>query len=204
MAAMYRELDRVEVLHNGYPVALKLQERLDDGPTPYYTVSWRTRYRSGANRRFYHVPTENGCWTIPLEVAADLLERASHKDMLNPVYDDPYMRFGGTGPLIMDSRLLSSVVRDTLLSEIIGYPIEPDWGEEPLFLVAVQVEGGSWRKIMIIDTHHKLCTFRSTTTDSSYRPVIRDQHKGVWYLENSMQDASTATMRAFLNGFRSL
>ena len=68
--ARYIEIERVEMFHDGNPVALKLQQRVDDGPNPYYTVSWRSKYRRGANRRFYHASSEGGCWTIPVQVAS--------------------------------------------------------------------------------------------------------------------------------------
>ena len=83
--ATYVEVDRVEMVHDGNPVTLKLQQRVDDGPRPYYTVSWRSKYQQGANRRFYHAPSEGGYWTIPVQVAAALLNKASERGMLGHI-----------------------------------------------------------------------------------------------------------------------
>lgn len=204
MAANYRECDRVEARHNGYPIALKLQQRLNDGYSPYYTVSWRTTYRSGSNRRFYHAPSEGGCWAIPLQVAAGLLEQASQRGMLNPTYDDPYVRFDGGESVVRFSTQLPRNQREILCQEITGYPAEPDWGSDPVFVIVDEVGGGPWRKIMIASSNHKLCTFRSTTTNVAYKPAIISRYQSAWRLDNAMQDASTAIMREFLNVLRTI
>ena len=52
---------------------------------------------------------------------------------------------------------------------------------------------------MIVDTAREFCTFRSATTDPSYRPVIADSHLRPWRLDNAMQDSSAAMILEFLD-----
>ena len=52
---------------------------------------------------------------------------------------------------------------------------------------------------MIVDAAREFCTFRSTTTDVGYMPVIAGPHLNPWRMDNAMQDASTAMTRMFLN-----
>ena len=79
-----------------------------------------------------------------------------------------------------------------------------DWGKYSTFVV-VEVPDGTWRKIMIIDSAKMVCTFRSTTTDSEYNLLTRRPHLAPpWIMDNSMQDASTAMMRLFLQVLRTV
>ena len=78
---------------------------------------------------------------------------------------------------------------------------EPEWGDDPLFVV-IQVPDGQWRKIMIVDTTREFCTFRSATMDVGYKPVIADPRLQPWRMDNAMQDASTAMIREFLDVLR--
>ena len=200
----YHSILSVEEYQNGLPVRLKLQERHEDGPRPYYTVTWRTLYRRGRNRRFYHAPSEGGCWIIPCQLALNILSLADQNHMLDPKYDDPYVRFGGGGSVVRLSTRLSRNQREILFQEITGYPMEPDWGPTPIFMVADEVGGGQWRKIMIVASNLDFCTFRSTTTDESYKPSIISRNQSVWRLDNAMQDASTAIMREFFDILRTI
>ena len=52
---------------------------------------------------------------------------------------------------------------------------------------------------MIVDTERQFCTFRSTTTDVSYKPVIADARLSPWRMDNAMQDAGPAMILTFLN-----
>ena len=56
-----------------------------------------------------------------------------------------------------------------------------------------------WRKVMIADSERRLCTFRSTTTDSDYKPVIADPALSPWRIDNAMQDAGAAMIRTLLS-----
>ena len=194
----YRPIDRITVQHEGLPIHLKLQERLEVPPVPFYCVTWRTVYARGrSNRRFYR-SRRTGFWTIPVRLASDLMRCAEGRGWLDVRYDDLQVRHRGTGNTIIDSRELGVRERRFIFESITSTQGEPDWGDDPLFIV-IQVPDGTWRKIMIVDAARDLCTFRSTTTDVGYMPVIADPHLNPWRMDNAMQDASTAMTRMFLN-----
>ena len=201
MAAEYRELDRVSIDHNGIPVELKLQMRLDQPPVPYYCLSWRTRYVStpAKSRRFYS-SVDAGFWTIPVPVALSVLRQAESRGMLSFRYDDLRLRDGSRWNAIIDSRKLESTQLQQARNTIICSKGEPHWGACPLFLISHDKgDGWDWRDIMIVDTEWKFCTFRCTTTDVGYRMgIFSERLDGPWRLDNALQDASADSMREFL------
>ena len=207
MVQRYTEIRRVTGQHAGIPINLLLQIRNDNPPVPYPCLSWRTLYPSGkSNRRFYR--TKDGCWTIPVSVALSMLEEAEEAGMLDEQHDDPQVRHGGTANEIIDSRTLGDDGRRNEFDRIAGEDGEPDWGPKPLFIIVqmpdiAQVPDKAWRKIMIVDTKREFCTFRSTTTDDSYKPVVLLPQTH-WRMDNAMQDASAAIMRKFLSVLREL
>ena len=189
LATKYTEILRVTREHNGIPISLLLQTRNDNPPESYYCLSWRTLLpNAGKNRRFYRL-REDGCWTIPPSVALMLLESADEAGMLDEDYDDPQIRHEGMANRIMDSRKLGYRERENTLNSIVGDAGEPGLGHEPLFTI-IQVRDKTWHKIMIVDTRRKICTFRSTTTDDSYKPAIL-LPRTHWRMDNAMQDASS-------------
>ena len=193
----YRKICEVRNMHFGLPVCLRLQVRLDVPPVEYYTLSWRSRYRTspGQNRRLYET-TADGFWTIPTGLAAQLLRQASDNGFLDTMYDDPGTRHGGVEDYVVaDSRTLTLVDRHRSLDEITFD--DEDWGSAPVFVIA-ETPDGKWRKIMVVDTNSNVCTFRSMTTDEGYGMKDSRRRNGRWLLDRSMQDASAAVMRQFL------
>lgn len=201
MAAKYKEVDRVFAEQNGIPVELKLQVRLDEPPAPYYCLTWRTRYTSTPNksRRFYSSSTA-GMWTIPVPMALSLLGQAADRKMLDFQYDDLRLRDGSRWNTIIDSRSLDPARLQSIRSEVICNRGEPDWGNNPLFIISHDAGSGwAWRTIMILDTEREFCTFRNTTTVSDYKMgIFAERLAGPWRLDNALQDASAASMREFL------
>ena len=196
----YREIDRITGWHDGQPVHLKLQERLGVPPVPYHCLSWRTLYSGGtANRRFYR-SKKRGFWTIPTRLALVLMRQADERGWLDGTYDDPQKRCGGPDNDIFDSRELGARERREVFESITCEDGEPDWGYDPIFVV-IQVpdKRRRWRKVMIADSERRLCTFRSTTTDPDYKPVIADPALSPWRMDNAMQDAGAAMIRTFLS-----
>jgi hypothetical protein len=122
--------------------------------------------------------------------------------MLDAQYDDKYTRFGGGAPTFTNSADLSPVDRNELWREVTANDREPDWGADPRFVIATEY-GGRWRKMMIVDSASFTVTFRSSTTSSTYRPVLQIGGTN-WRMDNAMQDASTEIMRRFLSLLRSL
>ena len=198
----YQEIMTVSEMHDGLPINLRLQCRLNVPPTRYYCLSWRTLYPSGlSNRRFYKI--SSGIWTIPVDVALHVMQTADDRGMLDPQYNDPQTRHGGPGNAIFNSRLLAEPERTALFNEITLDRDEPSWGADPVFIV-IQVPDGTWRKVMIIDSKKEFCTFRSLTIDEDYKPIIVEGTRSNWRLDNAMQDASAAMTRNFLDVIRTL
>lgn len=192
----YRKIGEIRSMNSALPVCLRLQVRLDVPPVEYYTLSWRSRYRTspGQNRRLYETAAD-GFWTIPADLAVHILRQASDKGFLDTMYDDPGTRHGGAETFVVsDSRGLTLVDCHRLLDEITFD--DEDWGPAPVFVIA-ETPDGKWRKIMIVDANSNLCTFRSMTTDQGYGMKDTRRCNGRWLLDRSMQDASAAVMRQF-------
>ena len=189
------------VEHEGIPIDLKLQKRLDQHPEPYYCLCWRTRYLSspGSNRKFYS-SSDAGFWTLPVSVALCLLRQAEECGMLGFKYDDRRFRDGNHWSTIIDSRELDVSQQLRYRDEIICDREELEWGGNPLFIICQTKEyKWIWRKIMVVDTERNFCTFRSTTTSDEYKMgIFKDRLEGPWRLDNAMQEASAASMREFL------
>lgn len=198
----YKLIGAVQGLLEGAPVNLALQQRLDVPPVPFFTMSWRTTYPGKTQNRRYYWSKGGSCWTIPVPLAKELLERAAEKGLLDDKYDDAYERFGGGGPTFIDSSDIAPSERTQLWREVTNAEREPDWGSSPRFVVATEA-GGRWRKVMIIDTGMQLATFRSCTTSTDYRPVLI-LPEASWRMDNAMQDANPAMMRRFLAVLRPL
>ncbi len=201
----YTEICRVSLRHAGLPVHLILHVRHGVEPVDFYCLSWRTVLPSGsANRRFYNdVRHGTGIWTIPVSVALELLNRAESDGMLDNRYDDLQERHRGTNNTVIDSRNLGQRERRRELASILNAKRDPDWGSAPTFVI-FEVPDRQWRKIMIVDTQNGVCTFRSTTKDPSYKPIVVDGMTPPWRLDNAMQDASCVMMKKFQSVLRAL
>jgi len=206
----YREVKRVTGEYNGLPINLILREVINDGPRPYHSVGWRTVLReSRKNRRGYYVSDAGGYWRLPVDIALLVLELGEAEGLLSPVYDDAYLRLRhafrapNEGEVVYHSRELTAENYRILLAEITNHDEELGLGPRPSFVI-VEQPGGLWRKIMLVDSGRQICTFRSTTTIGSYG---MKQARGMippWFLDRSMMEASTATMRVFLEELRRL
>ena len=193
----YNRIDTVTVQHNGLPIDLKLQVRTEVPPEPFYCLTWRTVYPSGrSNRRFYRL-SATGFWTIPIDLAIHLMSESERLGWLDGTYEDRQRRHCGTDNEVSYSRSLNARDRRTMFESITCDEGEPDWGDDPLFVV-IQVPDGQWRKIMIVNTTREFCTFRSATRDVGYKPVIADPRMYPWRMDNAMQDASAEMIREFL------
>jgi hypothetical protein len=196
MPDTYRAYREIAVADGEQTVRFKLHERIDLPPGPFYTASWRTTYPGTTqNRRFYWV--RDTCWTIAAVTAQRVLERAQSEGLLDAKYDDPYLRFGGGKPDFLFSASLPAVERREIWRDLTREGREPPWGANTAFAIATEA-GGRWRKVMIIDSERKLATFRSCTVDASYPLRVRLPTSSRWFMDNAMQDASTAIMRFFL------
>lgn len=197
----YRLIDTITVQHNGLPIDLRLQERIDVEEEPrFYCLSWRTLYPVGRTNRQRYRLTDAGYWTVPVQIASDLMSEAERRGWLDGNYEDRQVRHLGTANDIILSRSLNARDRYTTFESITCDEGEPDWGDDPVFIV-IQVPDGQWRKIMIVDTERQVCTFRSATRDERYTNVI-DCLRSPWGLHESMQDASAAMIREFLDVLR--
>ena len=205
MPEKYTLLDEVPDEHEELPVLLKLQIRNDVPPCPYHTLSWRTNNVSGEKNRFSYFDRKHGTgfWKIPVEVALRMLEAAEEKGFLDERYNDPQTRHEGTNNRTIDSRCLNTRELSSYFDSI-GDDETENWGQAPTFII-IEVPDKTWRKIMIVDSDREFCTFRSTTTETSYgRKSFRAKLTCGWILDNAMQDASVTMMRQFLQVLREL
>ena len=211
MADYGPDIGTVECEDNGLPIYLKLRARNDvsteppDGPpVPYYTLSWRTVWPSGnnVNRRLYRTNTL-GYWTLPVSVALKRLEESERRGMLGEEYDDPQTRHGGSDNTPYDSRVLTNGRRSDEFMLITTDDERANWGRSPVFYI-LEVPDRTWRKILIVDSSQECCTFRSTTTDARYGMKESRGMPSPWLMDRSMQDASAAMMRQFLQVLREL
>lgn len=202
----YRKITEVCETHLDAPVCLVLNVRLDVSPEEFYTLSWRSRYVTSRNRnRRYYWTRADGFWRIPVWLAKTILAHAEDQGLLDHKYDDQQRRHGGLeNSVVYDSRDMSVSDRHRLFESItFADDYNLNWGEDPIFVVS-ETADGCWRKIMIVDTLGKVCTFRSTTTDATYTLRDNQRHTGRWFLDRSMQDASAASMRRFLTALRTI
>ncbi len=191
-------IHRVTRRNSDLPVNLILHQRLEVLPAPFHVLSWRTNWPSGrgSNRRWYFV-RDYGVWTIPVDLARDMLDEAQGLGMLAEVLDDPYLRWGaGSSSTVIDSRQLSHDQRLREFASVTRERREPDWGPKPIFDI-VEEPAGTWRKLMIVDTNREFVTFRSTTTERDYPMAVHDGMDHPWYMDNAMQDANPQQMRVF-------
>ena len=198
MGSPYTEHRRVSLRHEGLDVHILLQSRHCVPPVAFFCLSWRTVLPTGtANRRFYYDRKHGtGIWTIPVSTALDLLSQAEEAGMFDEEFNDLQSRHGGTNDRIIDSRKLSPSERKREFVSIVNQNRDPNWGSDPLFVI-IEMPDKRWRKIILVDTQKGICTFRSTTTDTSYTQGINDGMVPPWRLDNTMQDASNAIMRQF-------
>ena len=88
--------------------------------------------------------------------------------------------------------------RRQLFEEIRVAGESEDWGGGASFTQPT----GVLRKVMLVDSAAKYCTFRSFTVEAHYKPVRTEGCTDLWRLDNAMQDASAFTMRCFLQALR--
>lgn len=190
-ATVYERVLTVRETVDGIPVDLALQKRNSGtSPSPWWTLSWRTKYQAGgANRRFY--VTKDGFWTIPACAALQMLERLEGLGGLSAKYFDH--RF--SGPVVAQVSCEIPPDQRLRMMSTITAPDE-DWGKTPVFVVTSDADF-RWKKVMIVHPESGAATFRSITEDPNYMPrkVLREGEG--WWLDNSMMDASVQQMIVF-------
>ena len=181
----------VQTQSGDIPVKLALHKRSDRKTSrSWWTLSWRTVLQpSGYNRRYYY--TKGEFWSLPVSVALDLLNQMEAQGGLDEKY------FDETFKPDFDVIVSNDLDKDQILEHLTGMTsVDEDWGDNPFFVIAGDPHQ-SWQKVMLLDTDSHGLTFRSITTDSSYkqRKVLREGDG--WYLDNSMLDANVQQMRVF-------
>jgi len=59
-----------------------------------------------------------------------------------------------------------------------------------------------WRKCLLVDSRNGVATFRSTTTDWTYKQRKEMRPGAMWFLDNSMPDLSVEQVRVMLEYVR--
>ncbi len=193
-------IDQVCDAHEGLPVCIQLRERRTLVPR-HQVLYWSTQLPSGAHRRFYYDREHGtGIWKIPVKVAVSLFNRAAAHGILSEQHNAL-----ASNPTIVDSRCLSTHDRVHYWTTILTQGREPDWGADPLFVIATDLHYGeeqswpaqTWRKLMIVDTYRKTCTFRGTTTDRTYAGKTSIGMGQPWFMDRFMPDSTAEIMREF-------
>jgi len=176
----------------GVPVRLALQERTSTKVgASWWTLSWRTNLESsGRNRRFYF--SDGEFWTIPAEDALELMQEIDVRGGLDEKFHDDRYKFDF---VMVVSKDLGDEEKGDRLAGMTG-PDE-DWGKDPFFVIAGD-PNGNWQKVMLVNRETGTATFRSITTDATYRPKKVLRPDSGWWLDNSMMDANVQQMREFL------
>jgi hypothetical protein len=140
--------------------------------------------------------TTNGCWTIPARVALEMIDEVGARGGL----DDSYLDHRGKKELSPRvSTAMTAAERSEAFATIVG-PDE-DWGRDPFFVICPD-PGKHWQKVLIMNTSTEVATFRSITTDRSYKQKKTLRPAEGWWLDNSMMDASVQQTRAFASALR--
>jgi hypothetical protein len=184
---------------DGTEILLALQIRTSHHvhKRPWHVVSWRTRLSPGGhNRRFYM--TAGSPWSMKADSALAMLETLEAKNGLQDRYQD---KDRNPEFIVAGSDVVDASENPTLLAEVTMEG--EDWGPNAK-LVVLTDPNSKWRKVMIVHPERNAITFRSTTTDTTYRPRAELRPGSEWCLDNSMQDVSVQQARAFLNALRSL
>lgn len=195
-----RKIETQEILANGVPVRLALQERTSTREdTTWWVVSWRAKLSpTGPNRRFYLSSGEY--WSLPLKTAITLMDELADKGGLDEKYfDDRKHDFTAQDPLISDN--MSAAEKSEWSARL--FADEEDWGPNPYFVI-VNDPNENWKKVLIANRETGVVTFRSITTDASYMPKKVLRPGSDWYLDNSMMDAGVQQMRVFRGNLRHL
>ncbi|MCK4947728.1 MAG: hypothetical protein KAQ99_01420 [Candidatus Aureabacteria bacterium] len=193
----YNCLKEVTRYWDDLPIRLKLQEKTPEQGKKYWAISIRTTYLNSTrkNRRFYY-SKKIGFWTIPTKIIVELLKEAEEKELFDKIYNDKYERFeGGTASFIYSDKTpdyQKHLNKITCFSKN-----EPEWIFKKPFFVISQEPGNTWRKIMIVKQDFSLITFRSCTTEKTYRPKIYMEDDSLWFVDNAMMDVSVQVMKIF-------
>lgn len=198
-------IDRVDP--NGIEVSLRLHQRTNSAPgsavsgsMTWWAVSWRTRLRPGGpNRRFYMY--EGLPWSIPTSLAVDMMEEMESRGGLDDRYllnwpgDHQDAVFRSSEPDPDPHRVLQEI---TLPSESWGDPSWLVWQNRP----QPSNPASMWRKCLLVDSRNGVATFRSTTTDWTYKQRKEMRPGAMWFLDNSMPDLSVEQVRVMLEYVR--
>ena len=215
--ALVQDIRKIEPGLQGY--TLRLQKRTDKRTKEsWYTISVRDVLDGGNNRRFYR--SINKFWRTSLEQTIYKLRLARDEGWFLPTYRDTRVSVN-----IFDRIINSEGLSKSEKQQYLGEMITKEESEEGPFSDAKKVEfiidiqAGSaetptiWRKACLYNKDEDYLTFRSLTTDITYRPSImldpevkvdRNNKTPIWKIDNSMMDASAETMEMFLAGLEYL
>lgn len=185
----------VERVVDGIPVKLALQQRTSSSvDLPWWTLSFRTRYSSGSNRRFYL--TKDGCWTIPAKVALSMMEEIEALGGMNEQYFDHRRRPNFETLVSCD---MTPEQKADELSKMTG--LDEDFGQSPFFVITHDPHI-DWKKVLIVNTDTDSATFRSITANPDYMPRKTLRPGQGWWLDNSMIDLNVQQMREIYSQLR--
>jgi hypothetical protein len=169
--------------------------RVDLNPI-FHCVSWREkREPSNSNRRFY---IESGsCWSITIKKAREMMLLALDAGYFNQPTDDPGLIKSAVvvKPDMPDYEYLINTI-------LVQDDFESEWRDSSA--VICNQSCGTWRKVMLINHKNKRATFRSLTSDHTYRLCHKQPSIDGWLLDRAMLDAHPTAFIHWLNYLKSI
>ncbi len=185
MPARYKEIGRVA----NDLTKLVRQDRLNLEPC-HRMLSWRQARPNNTNRKFYI--EGNFSWSITVDVALDLMSRASNAGYLCAESHDP----GEIAQSIIiepGNAAYHDLIRMVLVADV----LDETWINSSVVLCVQR--NPSWRKAMLISPGNNV-TFRSFTNDINYKAAYRKYVSGDgWWLDQSMLDAHPTAFNLWLS-----
>ncbi len=170
-------------------------DRVDLNPV-FHCVSWREkREPSNSNRRFY---IENGaCWSITIQKAQEMMLLAQHAGYFNQYAEDP-----GLIKSVVIAKPGMANYEQLLGTALVQGDFEHEWQNSSA--VICNQSCGRWRKIMVLNNSTGKVTFRSLTSDSTYRLCHKQPSADGWLLDRAMIDAHPTAFIHWLDFLNSI
>lgn len=166
------------------------QDRVNLNPN-FHCISWRERrHPSNSNRRFYF---EDGAyWSLPIDRALQMMQLAKQAGFFDINSDDP----GKIASVIVAEP--GNVAYEKIIAKaLVNSDFESEWQNSAAIICNQAC--GQWRKIMIVNFNTRKVTFRSLTSDRTYRFARREESSDGWRLDRSMLDAHPSAFEHWLN-----
>lgn len=171
------------------------QNRIDLNPI-FHCISWREkRQPSNSNRRFYCEGDE--FWSLSINQALEMMERARQEGFFDANADDP-----GKIQSVIVAEPRQDNYMQLISKALVESVYETEWKNGTAIICSQSC--GKWRKVMIVNRDFSKVTFRSLTSDNTYRFARRETSADGWHLDRAMLDAHPTAFEHWLNYLQSI